>query len=217
MATRGRRVAPPASRGLGRPTGRRAVAAEATTERGLFSYIAAGLSAALLILILAVAVLVIGLPAAVGGLPLTVLTGSMEPGLPPGTLVVMKPTPVDDIRVGDVMTYQIESGKPAVVSHRVIGKTFDSRYGVIFTTQGDNNDTADPPVREVQVRGTLWYSIPLLGWVNNAVNGEARSWLVPVGAGLLFAYAGYTVIAALLDRRRRRRRLSAGSSLDASE
>jgi signal peptidase len=182
MAARSRRDATPASH----PVARKA-------EAGLLSYLAASLSAALLILIAGVAVLVIGLPAAVGGLPLTVLTGSMEPGLPPGTLVVMRPTPVEDIRVGDVITYQIESGQPAVVSHRVIAKTSDTRYGVIFTTQGDNNDVADPPVMEIQVRGTLWYSIPWLGWVNNAVNGEARSWLVPVGA----------VVARRRTRRRR--------------
>lgn len=46
--------------------------------------------------------------------------------LPPGTLLVVLPTPVADIRVGDVVTYQIESGQPSVVSHRVVGTTSSS-------------------------------------------------------------------------------------------
>lgn len=31
-----------------------------------------------------------------------------------------------DIRVGDVVTYQIESGQPVVISHRVVGITSSS-------------------------------------------------------------------------------------------
>lgn len=179
----------------------------ATKERGLLQYIGLGLSAALLLLIAGIAVLVVALPAAVGGLPLTVLTSSMEPGLPPGTLVVMKPTPVEDVRIGDVLTYQITSGEPAVVSHRVTSKSTDTLGKTTFTTKGDNNDAADPlPVMEVQVKGTVWYSIPYLGWVNNAITGEARAWLVPLAAGALFAYFAYTVVASIVTARRTSRR-----------
>jgi signal peptidase len=205
MAARGRRSASPSPRRVGAATG----------ERSLLSYIGAGLSAGLLVVLAGLAVVVIGLPAAVGGMPLTVLTNSMAPGLPPGTLVVMKPTPIDEIRVGDVLTYQIRSGDPAVVSHRVIAKATDTRGETTFTTKGDNNDVEDSPaVMEVQVKGTVWYSIPLLGWVNNAITGESRSWLIPVAAGLLFAYAGYTVVVAVIARNRRRRGASAASSGD---
>ncbi len=153
----------------------------------------------------ALAVLVIVLPIAVGGSALTVLTNSMAPKFPPGTLIVIKPTPVDEIAVGDVLTYQIESGKPAVVSHRVVARSVSTADGsVSFTTRGDNNAVDDAkPVQEVQVRGTLWYAIPYLGWVNNGVNGELRPIIVPVIAGLLFAYAAWTVFSTIRSRRRR--------------
>ncbi len=160
----------------------------------------------MLLLVLALAVVTIVLPALVGGRPLTVLTQSMEPTLPPGTLVVVRPAEPAGIRVGDVLTYQLESGKPAVVSHRVIEKTFSTAGGVTFRTRGDNNDVADElPVQEVQVVGTIWYSVPLLGWVNNAVNGEGRGAIVPIAVAALFGYAGWMAVSTVLERRRRRR------------
>ncbi len=168
--------------------------------QSLLHYLAVSLSAALLVLLLGVAVAVIGLPALTGGSAMTVLTQSMEPGLPPGTLVVVRPTPVDDIRVGDVITYQIRSGEAAVVSHRVMSKTYADGE-LTFVTKGDNNDTVDPePVREVQVRGKLWYSLPLLGWVNTLLNGSNRTVVVAVAAGALFLYAAVSVIGAVRDR-----------------
>lgn len=185
-------------------TGRRE---RAPREHGLLHALGVGLSAGLLLLVAALAVVLIVLPKATGSTPLTVLTGSMEPGLPPGTLLVVRPEPVERIGVGDVVTYQIASGRPEVVTHRVVGieSTSDGELG--FVLKGDANDEPDPDlVRPVQVRGVLWYSVPLVGWANQAVNGEARSWIVPVLAAGLLAYAGWMLVSGLLDARRRRRR-----------
>jgi signal peptidase len=183
--------------------------AHAPAEKGLPHYLGVAVSAAFLILVVALAVLTIALPALVGGRPLTVLTQSMEPGLPPGTLIVVHPVPVGEIRVGDVITYQIASGKPGVVSHRVVEKTISTDGSTTFVTQGDNNDVADEQsVQEVQIVGVLSYSIPLLGWVNNAVNGEWRGFIVPVVVGGLFAYAAWMFFSGIRDHRRRRRGVS---------
>ncbi|WP_228507639.1 signal peptidase I [Herbiconiux sp. VKM Ac-1786] len=186
--------------------GRRHRSDEAGREHGVLHAIGVGLSAGLLVLVLGLAVVTILLPLAVGGRPLTVLTQSMEPGLPPGTLIIVKPEPVGEIRLGDVVTYQIESGKPGVVSHRVVEKTFATDGSLTFRTKGDNNDAVDEqPVREVQIVGVLWYSVPLLGWVNTGVNGEARALIVPIAAAGLFGYAAWAFGSSLLARRRGRR------------
>jgi signal peptidase len=167
-----------------------------------------GASAGVLLLILALGVLAIVLPALVGGMPLSVLTGSMRPHLPPGTLVVTKPVPVEEIAVGDVITYQLESGRSAVVTHRVIERSVDSASGEVrFTTRGDANNTPDPePVLPVQVRGKVWYAIPCLGWANQAIDGQTRSWAIPALAGALFLYALWTIGSGLRDRAVARRR-----------
>ncbi|MGO1226106.1 MAG: signal peptidase I [Brachybacterium sp.] len=173
----------------------------------MLSTILSGLSAGVLLLILGLGVLTIVLPALVGGMPLSVLTGSMRPHLPPGTLVVIKPTPIEEIEVGDVITFQLESGRSAVVTHRVIERSIDSADGeVCFTTQGDANNTPDPePVRPAQVRGTVWNAVPYLGWVNQAVDGQTRSWAIPALAGALFVYAAWTFGTGVREKVRERR------------
>lgn len=153
--------------------------------------------------VLAVAVAV---PRIAGATPYTVLTGSMAPSYPPGTLVVVKPVDFDQIGIGDVVTYQIESGKPAVATHRVVGEAnrFDGTR--VLITQGDANGDPDPlPVTAVQVRGELWYSVPYLGHVNTALSGSQRQLAVWVVAGLLVGYAAYMFVGSVRDRRRSRR------------
>ncbi|HWH26865.1 MAG TPA: signal peptidase I [Pseudolysinimonas sp.] len=175
-------------------------------EKGLLHYLGLGLSGGLLAVMLLLAVLVIVAPMAVGGQALTVLTSSMEPQYPAGTLVIVKPVKAADVKIGDVVTYQLESGKDAVVTHRVIARTQNVDTGKItFTTKGDNNDDADlKPVSEVQIRGTLWYAIPYLGWVNNWVNGDMRVFIVPVIVGGLFLYALWMVVSSIRDRAKRK-------------
>lgn len=170
----------------------------APVERGPLHYIGLGLSGALLLLVIALAVIVIVIPRASGSIPLTVLTGSMAPGLPPGTLIVVQPVDVDDLAVGDVITYQIRSGDPAVITHRVIAINASTTGERTFETKGDNNSDADPdPVSAIQVQGKVWYSVPLVGFANNAVNGENRAWIVPGIAVLLIAYAGYMIASGV--------------------
>lgn len=155
------------------------------------------------LLALAVAVL---LPRIGGGTPYTVLTGSMRPHLPPGTLVVVRPADPGDIGVGTVVTYQLRSGEPQVVTHRVVAVRSNLEGEIEFQTQGDDNDVPDEAwVRPEQVRGALWYSVPYLGRVNTLVTGHQRQLLVYVVAGGLAVYAGAMFAGACRDRTRRRR------------
>lgn len=173
-------------------------------ERGLVSYLLTGLMGGILILVLGIGALAIVIPQLTGSTALTVMTSSMEPGLPPGTMVVVKPTPVNEIKPGDVVTYQLNSGDPTLITHRVTPqlKTVDGEYQ--FITKGDNNPSADPdPVMEVQVRGTVWYSIPYIGWVSQALTGELRALIVPAVVGLLFVYAAWMFISGLRDKKKK--------------
>jgi signal peptidase I len=175
-------------------------------EKGLLHYIGVGLSAGLLGLLVMLAALVIGVPLAAGATPMTILTGSMEPTYPPGTLIIVKPIATSDIAIGDPITYQLESGRPEVVTHRVV--SIASANGELtFITKGDANNAPDAkPVMPVQIRGTVWYSVPLIGYVNTVVNGENRGWIVPAIAIALFSYAGYMFASGIVHAARRRRR-----------
>jgi signal peptidase len=161
------------------------------------------LSGAFLLLVIALGVLVVVIPKMVGGIPLTVLTSSMIPHFPPGTLVIDRPIDPAELRIGDVATYQIVSGKPGVITHRIISISSSTDGTKTFQFKGDNNSVPDGEVvTSAQIQGEVWYSIPLLGYVNNAVNGPSRSAMVPAIAALLFAYTGYTIASAIVRARR---------------
>jgi signal peptidase len=180
---------------------------DAPRERGLLHYIGLGASGALLVAVIALALILIVIPKVAGATPLTVLTASMEPLYPPGTLIYVLPVKPADIRLGDVITYQIDSGKPAVISHRVIAINSPPDGKRTFILKGDNNSQADPTaVLPVQIRGRLWYSVPLFGWVNSALNGTKRSWIVDALAAALFAYAGYMIISGFVAALRKRKK-----------
>jgi len=180
-------------------------------KKGVLHYIGVGLSFGLLALITLIAVLVIALPMLTKSTPYTVLTSSMTPTYPAGTLVIVKPTDTQQIHIGDVVTYQLESNQPAVVTHRVIQviepTTADGT--VSFITKGDANSLPDAkPVKPVQVRGVVWYAVPFIGWVNNVVNGDARNVIIPIVAGGLFLYAGFMGASTIVDRRRKAQALA---------
>ncbi|MCU1437016.1 MAG: putative signal peptidase [Naasia sp.] len=166
-----------------------------------------GVGVAVVLAMLALAALVLVIPVAGGATPLTVLTGSMEPTLPPGTLIVVKRTPAAAIQLGDVVTYQIKPDEPAVVTHRVVEVRSLSNGTFQFVTMGDANDAPDlNPVVEGQVKGVVWYSVPLVGWVTTGLIGQHRAWLLPlVGVGLLAIAAG-SLISTVRDSRRKRAR-----------
>ena len=175
-------------------------------EKGVLHFIGLGLSWGLFALVIVLAIGVIVVPFATGSTPMTVLTGSMRPTYPPGTLVIVKPIETDDIRIGDPITFQLRSGEPEVVTHRVIAISATGSE-LSFTTQGDNNAVPDPKsVLPVQVRGKVWYAVPYIGYVNTIVNGDNRSWIVPLSAVALFAYAGWMFASGIWQAARRRRR-----------
>lgn len=141
-------------------------------------------------------------PWATNSVPLTVLTKSMEPTLPPGTLVIVRPTDPANISIGDVITYQIAPGKAEYITHRVIAISRSTGGELSFTTKGDNNGVADEnAILPEQIQGTVWYSVPWIGYLNNAVGGGGKTWLVIGLAVLLFAYAGWQFIGGLFDRK----------------
>ncbi|MER7797376.1 signal peptidase I [Microbacterium sp. NPDC096154] len=143
-------------------------------------------------------------PRLTGGQSLTVLTGSMEPALRPGDVVVVRGIAIDEvcggIGVGDIVTYLPEPDDPSLITHRVVGKTigtFDDGTACRLITQGDANSAADPPVSPEQVRGVFLYGVPQVGW--------ARQWAAQ-NATLLLIAAGVAVVAWLLwDQLRPRR------------
>lgn len=87
-----------------------------------------------------------------------VVTGSMEPEIPVGSLLVAKRTDIEQIKERDIICYRSnEPGLgPAIITHRVVG-IFEAPDGSIhLQTKGDANPIADPrTVTENQLVGRV--------------------------------------------------------------
>jgi signal peptidase len=160
----------------------------------------------LLLSMFALLVATVAVPKVTGSTPYTVLTGSMRPGMPPGSLVVTRPVDAADLKVGDAITYQIRSGEPEVVTHRIISLSQTLGGETLFTTQGDANPGPDEkPVKAAQIRGLVWYSIPMVGYVNSWLTGDQHIWAVGISVAMLLAYSAFMCTAAAVESRRSKR------------
>jgi len=164
---------------------------------------------AMMITLFAALVLIV-LPVATGSYTYTVLTNSMAPKFPPGTFLVVKPVDFDQIQYGDVVTFQLYSGRPEVETHRVVGFGATQQGEKTLITRGDNNGANDPePVREIQVKGKLFYAVPYVGFVANALgNSDRGTWTVVAAIGLI----GYGAVTVFTSVRKSRNSRMAGAS-----
>jgi signal peptidase len=103
-----------------------------------------------------------------GTLPFMPIFGnSMAPALPSGSLLTIKPVNPANIKVGDIIIYNVPTmvqeyyHYPPVVSHRVIEiKTVPS---LSFRTKGDNAGEDPFTIMPMDVRGMVGKQIPYLG------------------------------------------------------
>ena len=75
-----------------------------------------------------------------------VVTGSMEPEIPVGSLLVSQKTPIEQIKEQDVICYRTNDPHlgVAVITHRVVARFTAPDGSVLLQTKGDANPTADP-------------------------------------------------------------------------
>ncbi|AXA96640.1 signal peptidase I [Microbacterium sp. PM5] len=99
--------------------------------------------------------------------PQVVISGSMEPALPVGSLLLVAPTAADEIRPGDIVTVDRPGGR-GLVTHRVVTTSVvDGRATVEL--KGDANATVDPDPYVVGSAERVVIAIPWAGYVAVAV------------------------------------------------
>ncbi|WP_284974111.1 signal peptidase I [Arthrobacter sp. efr-133-TYG-104] len=120
------------------------------TFRRLVRAIAKVIGVSMLILAaLAFLLLALG-PRVLGYQTSTMLTGSMAPLINPGDVVVTVPTPIKDVKVGDIITYHIPVEDQRVETHRITDITTTATGGTAVQTKGDANNGVDPWVATLQ-------------------------------------------------------------------
>lgn len=115
----------------------------------------------IIVLLMAVAAVLI-LPTLMGNKNMAVLSGSMEPKIPVGSICIVNPTNLQELQTGDVVTYQI--GGDTMVTHRITQIDTVNRQVV---TKGDANETEDgSPVPFDNIVGRVKVHIPYLGYIS---------------------------------------------------
>lgn len=145
-------------------------------------------------------------PRLLGWVPLTILSGSMEPTIPVGSQVVVQPIEGEDevaqLQVGDVISFLPRPDDPTVVTHRVVSRSVD-RTGTSLITQGDANEVPDEvELTDQQIRGVVRYHVPYAGHVAQVLDGREKQVGTTVLAGTLLVYAAGQVALTVRDRRR---------------
>lgn len=169
------------------------------------AFAAAGKVLNFVVLMVAVfaALVLIVVPRVTGSQSYTVLTNSMAPNFPPGTFLVVKPVDFAELKYGDVVTFQMYSGRPDVETHRIVGFAATQEGEKTLITKGDNNGVNDAePVRELQVKGKLFYAVPYVGYAANALGNADRNLWVTFGAAGLIGYGALLMVKGARDRGR---------------
>lgn len=95
--------------------------------------------------------------------PSVIVTGSMEPLIKPGDIVLVQKIPGEETQIGDVIQY-LHLEEEIFITHRIID--LDERVGKKLLTKGDNNPSADSDlVMPEQVKGKVIATIPKVGWL----------------------------------------------------
>lgn len=166
------------------------------------------LLAGALLLLCTLLVVTVGYPKVRGYVPLTILTGSMDPTYPPGTQVFVDPVEgageaQDEVGIGSVITFMPYPDDPTLVTHRVIKVSYASDGTPRYTTQGDANSIPDEErIGATQLRGVVRYAVPWVGHVASSMDSEHKGDLAKLLAGGLFVYAAWNVVTAARERHR---------------
>ena len=165
-------------------------------KRNPFAMICSFIGTFLLILVIA-ACIPLTVPRLMGYQIYSVVTGSMEPEIPVGSMVFVKSIAPKEIKEKDVIAFYGGRDTNAIITHRVINNNEISGQ---LTTKGDANQTEDMnSVAYSDVIGKVEYTIPKLGEL-------AQSFTSMQGKIAAGGVVGLSVIlhliAGLIDKRR---------------
>lgn len=105
--------------------------------------------------------------------PSVIVTGSMEPVIMPGDVVLVEKVDSGSVRAGDIIMF--DNGEGIHITHRII-EIIENDNGRLFVTKGDNNPSRDSdPSNESQFRGKIISIVPKLGLPSLFIRGGGEA------------------------------------------
>jgi signal peptidase len=134
-----------------------------------------------------------------------VLSGSMEPALNVGGVIVTKPVKLEDVKIGDIITFQPEPGQK--VTHRVVD-IIEQEGKPWFQTKGDANEEPDPNF--VSSKGDkmakVVFHLPYLGFAAHFMKSKlAFLVLIGIPALILIAMFSRDIWKGILEEKEKRK------------
>ena len=145
----------------------------------------------LLMLMIVVACLGLAIPRFVGYDAFVVVSGSMEPAIPVGSLVFSKETDPAELQEGDIIVFKTAARGDTPITHRVVSNDTAARE---IITKGDANEHQDKsPVTYENVVGKVGMHIPYVGYAASMITstiGKIIALLILIEAWLLVEVGG---------------------------
>ena len=149
-----------------------------------------------LLTVLILACIPLTLPKAFSFQIYTVISGSMEPAIPTGSLVYVRYEEPDTIVKDDVIAFYSNNADGSIITHRVVS---NSPAMGQFITKGDANEEKDmTPIPYNNYIGKVKLSVPVVGGIAQAATGTSGKIAAASMIGLAVILE---IVAAMLDRR----------------
>ena len=124
---------------------------------------ACNIIAYLIVILLVLLVVPFVVPRLFGIEPYGILSDSMVPSMPVGSVVYVKECEPADVEAGDAITFKLGSAAKNVATHRIVEKDEETKE---FITKGDHNDEKDAnPVAYERLIGKVVMTVPYLGYI----------------------------------------------------
>lgn len=134
----------------------------------------------------------------------TVMSGSMEPSIATGSLVITKRIIPNELRVNDVITFIRPAKDREFITHRITDISTKQNLSVI-KTKGDHNNSNDPWILAGGgVVGKVAYSVPYLGYLLSFTKTRVGITLFILIPALIIIYLEVTSIVELFTNKKKK-------------
>ena len=121
-----------------------------------------------------------------------IVSGSMEPTINIGDVIIVQEVKKEDLKVGDIITFKESDNTQATVTHRIVNIT-ERNEETMYETRGDHNNTNDEKLVKYQdIEGIYKLKIEKIG--NTFMKFKSGTFVIIV------IIAGY-LIYSIIDRK----------------
>jgi signal peptidase I len=157
------------------------------------------------------------IPNVLGHKVLNVVSGSMEPTIHTGDVIIVKPLadPAKELEDGDIITFRSREKADMLITHRIIGTVMVNGQVAGYGTQGDANEAPDLALVEPQqVVGRYRWRVPYFGYVSNFMRQPAGVIAIVILPGLILIGMEFRKIWQMLSEEEKAKAAAARAEVE---